>query len=148
MDLPKRKSPRIPGYDYATPGEYFVTICTENSAKLLGEVQNGKMLLSPVGMICKEELEKLHLTDYTIMPNHVHLVISLSEPARPLANVVGAWKSITTKRINALCGTPGRHIWQRSYHDHAIRCDFDRTEILRYIEENPLKWELDRLHID
>ena len=54
MDLPKRKSPRIPGYDYATPGEYFVTICTENRAKLLGEVQNGKMLLSPVGTICKE----------------------------------------------------------------------------------------------
>ena len=149
MDLPKRKSPRLPGYDYATPGEYFVTICTENRAKLLGEVQNGKMTLTPAGTICKEELEKIPMTAYVIMPNHVHFVLAVQPDAEiDLSAILGAWKSITTRRINILSGTPGRHIWQRSFYDRTIRDDRERLQILQYIANNPLKWELDRLYID
>ena len=36
-----------------------------------------------------------------------------------------------------------KHIWQRSYYDHIIRNERDYLEIWQYIDENPLKWELD-----
>ena len=38
MEFPKRKSPRIPGYDYSTNGAYFITICTHNKKPLFGPV--------------------------------------------------------------------------------------------------------------
>ncbi len=38
MELPKRKSTRLKGYDYGTPGAYFVTICTHNRKCILGNI--------------------------------------------------------------------------------------------------------------
>jgi len=35
---PKRKSPRLPGFDYSTYGYYFVTICTYDRKCLLGRI--------------------------------------------------------------------------------------------------------------
>lgn len=39
VDLPKRKPTRLMGYDYSSPGAYFVTICTQNR-ELLFEIEN------------------------------------------------------------------------------------------------------------
>ena len=39
--LPKRKHTRLPGYDYSTPGAYFVTICTQNRKCILSEITVG-----------------------------------------------------------------------------------------------------------
>lgn len=36
--LPTRKNPRLPRYDYAQAGYYFVTICTQDRKQTLGEV--------------------------------------------------------------------------------------------------------------
>ena len=37
MDLPKRKSPRIPGFDYSSVNYYFVTICTHDKQCIFGD---------------------------------------------------------------------------------------------------------------
>ena len=34
-------------------------------------------------------------------------------------------------------------IWQKSFHDHIIRNKNDYLKIWEYIENNPLKWDLD-----
>jgi putative transposase len=57
--------------------------------------------------------------------------------------IVGQFKSIVSKRINRLRGTPGDPIWQRDYYDHIGRNPKDLDRIRRYIRNNPLKWELD-----
>jgi len=38
MEIHHRKNIRLNGYDYNTPGWYFITICTKNKQKLLGAV--------------------------------------------------------------------------------------------------------------
>lgn len=38
MDLPKRKQTRLKGYDYSTPGAYFITICTKDRKELLSKI--------------------------------------------------------------------------------------------------------------
>ncbi len=38
MNLPNRKRTRLKGYDYSTPGAYFVTICTKDK-KCLFEIE-------------------------------------------------------------------------------------------------------------
>ena len=36
--LPSRKNIRLTSYDYASPGAYFVTICTEHRRPILSEI--------------------------------------------------------------------------------------------------------------
>ncbi|WNC30172.1 transposase [Thermosynechococcus sp. PKX82] len=58
--------------------------------------------------------------------------------------IIGQFKSITTKRINALRDMPGAPVWQRNYYEHIIRNDESLNRIRQYIAENPLRWYLDR----
>ena len=37
-DLPKRKDPRLKGYDYSKAGAYFLTICTQNRKNILSKI--------------------------------------------------------------------------------------------------------------
>ena len=38
MNLPRRKSIRLKGYDYSQNGAYFITICAYNRKCILGEI--------------------------------------------------------------------------------------------------------------
>ena len=38
MELPKRKPTRLKGYDYSTPGAYFITICVKDKKQLLSKI--------------------------------------------------------------------------------------------------------------
>ena len=38
MELPKRKPTRLKGYDYSTPGAYFITICTKDRKEMLSKI--------------------------------------------------------------------------------------------------------------
>lgn len=60
-----------------------------------------------------------------------------------LANVIGAFKSISTITVNRMLRRKGIKLWQRSYHDHIIRNGEDLRKIQQYILENPLMWEMD-----
>ena len=57
-----------------------------------------------------------------------------------------AFKSKTTKLANQCDHTPGRRIWQRSFYDHVVRNEQDYAEIWKYIDDNPIKWELDKFY--
>jgi putative transposase len=52
------KQYRLPGYDYSSSGDYFITICTLNRINYFGEITGkGKdaiIYLSPIGQIAKE----------------------------------------------------------------------------------------------
>lgn len=54
------------------------------------------------------------------------------------------FKSIVTKQINALRGTPKIPVWQRNYYEHIIRNADEANRIHRYIESNPSNWVKDR----
>ena len=42
MELPKRKLTRLPDYDYASPGAYFITVCTKNRSCILSNITVGQ----------------------------------------------------------------------------------------------------------
>jgi hypothetical protein len=51
-----RKSIRLQGYDYSTPGFYFITICLyDHRQRLFGDVLQGRMVLNDYGMIVRDE---------------------------------------------------------------------------------------------
>jgi REP element-mobilizing transposase RayT len=85
----RRRSVRLKDFDYAGPGFYFVTICTQCRECSLGEVsEQGGILLTRVGQIVRDAWEQIpahfpavRLDAYVIMPNHLHgLVVITREP--------------------------------------------------------------------
>lgn len=38
MKLQKRKATRLKGYNYSTPGAYFITLCVKDRKPLLSEI--------------------------------------------------------------------------------------------------------------
>jgi putative transposase len=65
---------------------------------------------------------------------------------KSLGRLIGAFKTVSTKRINQIRGTPGTRIWQRSFYDCIVRNDEELLRIRKYIMDNPLKWELDEYY--
>lgn len=144
--LPKRKAVRLKGFDYGTPGVYFITICTHERQCTLSAIDEmGKVLLTASGRIVAEEIRNISsrwtsvsVDKYVIMPNHIHMILTLCETGAgaSVTGAIGAMKSIATNRS-------GIKLFQRSFHDHVIRTESDYRMIWKYIDTNPLKWAQD-----
>lgn len=109
----------------------------------------------------------VRLDETQIMPDHLHAILILvpgvstwstrwvdattgdaammHRPKGPQRGspgaIIGAFKSVTTKRINATTGRTGRSIWQYGFHERIVRqygCEHGR--IAQYIAENPANW--------
>jgi REP element-mobilizing transposase RayT len=63
-----------------------------------------------------------------------------------MGDIIGALKSISTKRANLAENKPGRKIWQFRFYDHIIHNEQDYFRIAEYIENNPATWEQDRFY--
>jgi len=58
-----------------------------------------------------------------------------------LGAIIGAFKSVTTKRINAALGRTRGSIWQDGYHERVIRRQGgEYGRIALYIAQNPANW--------
>ena len=158
-----RQTLRLPEYDYSQGGAYFVTICVQGRECVLGKVQDGEVCLSPLGEIAAESwawieagYPQVSLDVWVVMPNHIHGIIILMTDGRggsrtapttkpkPLGRLIGAFKTISTKRINAMRLAPATRFWQRNFYEHVIRNESSLSRIREYIVNNPLRWELDR----
>ena len=164
---------RLKGYDYSSPGYYFVTFNTKvrqedilcsisdhvGPAPLGGSFpQHPPVInLTSAGNILRNLIENVnqvycnaHVDCYIIMPDHVHLLVYLNtvedDPPRgagptaktaSLPQIINALKSLSSKRA-------GYSLWQEDYYDHIIRNDADLQATREYIQNNPLKWILDR----
>ncbi len=72
---------------------------------------------------------------FVIMPNHVHVLLELLNDNK-IADVLQAWKSFTSKKINELIGSTGT-LWQGEYFDRLVRDYEHYKRVLNYIEKNP-----------
>ncbi len=149
------------GFDYSSCGAYFVTIVTRGRECLFGEVVEGEMRLNELGKVVADiwqwlerQYEHIELGTWVVMPNHFHGIIFIkdydstggSRTARtesrrkPLGRLIGAFKTVSTKRINLLRKTPGAILWHRDFYDHIIRNQQDLELTWLYIESNPARW--------
>jgi REP element-mobilizing transposase RayT len=167
------ESTRLPGWDYRTAGWYFITICTHLKAPYFGQVVDYKMRLSPIGQIACQyvadipEHAPLTVIDASvIMPNHVHVILGITEsPADEVAAVETLQCNVST-RMSAISPKSGsvsvivrsykaavtrwchRHgyddfAWQPRFHDHIIRNQDSLERIRAYVQTNPAQWQED-----
>ena len=81
------------------------------------------------------------LYDYTIMPDHVHMIIKpLKTRAKTncLSKILHSIKSWTANQINCHRGARGP-VWQEETYDHIIRDRQDYETKSRYIWANPVR---------
>jgi REP element-mobilizing transposase RayT len=168
------ESSRLKDWDYSTPWWYYVTVCTKNFKSWFGDIKNGKMILNKLGKVVDEEWKKtkeirknVELDYYVVMPNHFHGIIIINDvetsrrdvskeqktghrpvstelKSNSLGSIIGQFKSICTKRIHSMGNSAFN--WQPRFYDHIIRNENDLSRIRTYIQNNPLKWELDEYY--
>ena len=166
-----RRSIRLKGHDYTAAGTYFVTVCVRDRECLLGQITDGTMSLNNYGHIVANAWQWLStrygviLDESVVMPNHLHGIIgrdgrggSRTAPTldrkpnedrdKPLGGLIGAFKTVSTKRINLSRQTPGMKVWQRDYWDRVVRDAMELDRIRDYIRGNVANWSADPLNPD
>ena len=155
----KRKLLRLQRFDYATHVYYFITICCKDKQHLLGRIVGAAymppvhVILSKTGEIAEKNLlaieehtPQVDIEKYVIMPNHLHMILSIGGSGEAAAG--GIYAAPTVPRIMnsykaSVSRDAGFPIWQRSFYDHIIRNQPDFEETWKYIDNNPLQWVLD-----
>ena len=162
-----RKKIRLQGFDYNKTGAIFLTICTKNRrcilSKIVGTgVPDGPIVeLLPYGRIAKKYIEQLNdfydkidIVDYVIMPNHIHLLLftkgeDIGPSGTPVPTVQNSLVSRFVSTFKRFCNKEyGENIWQYRSNDHIIRNRKDYEKHCKYIIENPLYWQYDKLYGD
>ena len=158
-----RKPTRLKEYNYSSDGTYFITICSKDRKPIFSRVVGDgvldipKIILSEYGAVIDSQInlidnhyEYLNIDNYVVMPNHIHILISvynngMSRTLSPTNDIIPTYVSTLKRFVNK---EVGENIFQRSYNDHIIRNERDYLEHYTYIENNPIKWEYDELYCD
>lgn len=155
-----RKSTRLKGYDYSSPGFYFITINVEDKQRILSHIENGKLELTRIGEILEEEWQytaklrkNVQLHEYVIMPDHFHALIEIKYsaneenevgqfkvPSNSLGAIVRGFKGSVTRKVieRNLYRTS---FWQRSFDDRIVRDEIGLKNVRKYITENIDNWD-------
>lgn len=75
---------------------------------------------------------------FTVMPNHVHMMMTLLPDAPVLYKVMQDLKKFTGLHSNRKLGRNGQ-FWEDESYDHVVRNNEEFYRILNYILRNPLK---------
>ena len=159
-DLHHRRPIRLKGYDYSQAGAYYVTICTQSKRCVLGHVVDDAMRPSAAGRVaadCWEWLARqypyVEMDEWIVMPNHLHGIIVIGGDEhtgpdnckrKPLGRLVGAFKTVSTRRMRRMGLARAGRFWQRNYFEHIIRNGVELERIRNYVIENPRHWGTDR----
>ena len=118
----------------------------------------------------------VRLHNYIVMPNHFHAIIEIrrgeshspyshssqphshspqtinggninendsqqrmKSPSQTVGAIVRGFKGAVSRQL-------GYSVWQRNYYEHIIRTDASYKNISDYIENNPTKWQSDKLY--
>lgn len=114
---------------------YHVTTCTESRLPLFRDFHPGRMVVAEMRAL--HEAGWVDSIAWVVMPDHLHWLFQLGEQAG-LSAVMKRLKARSSIALQEFTGVSGR-VWQRGFHDHAIRRDEDVKAIARYIVANPVR---------
>lgn len=169
QNFPQRKKIRLEGYDYASEGAYFVTVCVKNKNVSLWQnvgadsirpqavclSHAGKIVETAIGQI-SAHYENVVVDTYCIMPDHVHMIIFILPDGfdtsdgrmMPSGKVIPcSGRMISAPTISTVIGQMKRWaskqigvpLWQKSFNDRILWNEKAYREAWKYIENNPLK---------
>ncbi|MEA1881324.1 MAG: transposase [Candidatus Marinimicrobia bacterium] len=156
------ESTRLPGWDYGSPGLYFITICKKNMVDWFGEI----IVLDEEWQKTRQIREYVKLYEWVVMPNHFHAILGINDnvgtteirvekhcdaslrknrfgpQTNNLASIIRGFKGACTKRIRKT-NNPN-FAWQARFWDHIVRNEKSFERITEYILLNPKNWDRDK----
>ena len=157
-DSNHRRSIRLPHYDYASYGPYFVTICAYQRLPIF-ERASAKDQIESIWNAIPQHFDGVITDEFVVMPNHVHGIVVITrdvgaQHAAPLRGlvvqsgslsaIVRAFKSAVTREMRLQGLWDDRPLWQRNYYERIIRNDDELERIRHYIKMNPVTWLFDQ----
>jgi putative transposase len=108
---------------------YLLTTVTQGRQPVFGDFDGARAL---IGVLREQQaLNHAQTLAFVVMPDHLHWLMQLGDRV-DLSRCMRTVKSMSARRI-------GRPIWQRGFHDHALRSDDDIPAMARYIVRNPVR---------
>ena len=150
---------RMQGWDFTSPGWYFLTLCTQDMRSEFGTVVHGRMRLNEAGRTAEkfwreipEHFPRVVVDEYVVMPNHVHGLLQLTGENWSLSGhharreafgkpVAGSVPTIVRSYKAAVSRALGRRVWQRRFYEVRARDEGARMNIRRYIRDNPQNFD-------
>ena len=108
---------------------YMITVVTAERRRIFEHFSAARTLIGHLKTA--SDLQTASTLAFVVMPDHLHWLMQLGEGAI-LSQVVRGVKSLTSHRL-------GYPVWQRGYHDHAVRHDEDLKAMSRYVIANPIR---------
>ena len=139
-------------------------------------LNNAGVMIRQIYIELENKFANIKCGEYVVMPNHFHCVIHICNDGKsnvgvnlcvdpnnkhnpikgthigtPLHKIIQWFKTMTTNAYINGVKTKNwqpfdKKLWQRNYYEHIIRNEKSYNEIIKYIIENPSKWELDKLY--
>ena len=165
---PVRKKMRLADWDYSEEGTYFLTLCAKNRKSLFSRIVGRGILDAPevqlteIGLVIQNTLcylvekhPEMMFHRWVIMPNHVHILLSLSKSRKTAGGASGKPRptdAVVPKLVSSLKRFTNRqtavNIWQDGYYDHIVRDEQDFLVRWQYIDNNPAAWLDDDYYVD
>jgi len=126
------------GRHSATDQIYHVTIAAAGRQPLFVDFKIARTVVAEMRLLHDHQV--VNSLAWVLMPDHLHWLFQLRD-RQDLAAAIKALKGRSARAIHRQLGRRGA-LWQRGYHDHAVRTDEDLAAIARYIVANPLRARL------
>ncbi|CAA0118150.1 REP-associated tyrosine transposase [Zhongshania aliphaticivorans] len=111
---------------------YLITTCTAHRQPYFNNFWIGRGVVTAL-----REVEAATTLAFVVMPDHLHWLMVLHGNSS-LSRTVQFLKTRSAHNVNRLNVCDGR-VWQRGFHDRALRQDDDVVAAARYIVANPLR---------
>lgn len=131
----RARSSRLRLGRYSTVGQiYLITTVVRERQPLFSDLRTGRLLVHEL-MRCEEQALVKSLA-WVVIPDHFHWLFELKSGSLPgVMQQVKGRSSVVICRATRIV-TP---LWQRGYHDRAVRSEQDLPALARYIVANPLR---------
>ncbi|MEQ7922540.1 transposase [Xanthomonas sp. WHRI 1810A] len=118
----------------ATGNIYLLTTVTHQRQPFFSDWRLGRLVVHQMRYMEREGL--VHSMAWVVMPDHLHWLIALEQGS--LAALMSRMKSRSSQAFKERTRYSGA-VWQKGYHDRALRRDEDLQQAARYIVANPLR---------
>ena len=113
---------------------YLLTTVTDQRRPVFEDFQLGRLLVDQFKQAHDEGI--VTSKAWVVMPDHFHWLVELNN--KTLGELMSRIKSRSSVTVNNASQSSGR-LWQKGYHDRALRREDDLKATARYIVQNPIR---------
>ncbi|AWM91036.1 transposase [Pseudomonas sp. 31-12] len=132
-DLPASNRLRIGRYTESNR-IYLLTTNTHDRKPIFKDFTLGRVVVNQFR--CAQDQGIANSLAWVVMPDHFHWLVELQQGS--LGNLMQKTKSLSTKAVNQFTGRKD-NLWQKGFHDRALRREEDLVKLARYVVANPLR---------